>query len=213
MKWHVFIGVVAAMLSFQACSGQAHRSAASIMDAKGVVVLSNNYHKGDLVRFYNEDGSLWYEFTFYYDDTDGKFEFENENFAPFAFHPDYFVLALKCVGQYRDRYEVIVNERTGLRKFVEKGDPSIRFETWEEHIQKVFAVGFKLEKNPIREVPEGIEKNVSLPEGTTFYPVEVKEKWLKVRWDDPQNQGKNGASGWVKWRDSDRILIELYYFS
>ena len=67
----------------------------SIKNTKGLIVVSKVYGKNDFVRFYNDDGSLWYEFTFYYDDSDGKFEYENENFEPFAFHPDYFVLALK----------------------------------------------------------------------------------------------------------------------
>jgi len=68
------------------------------------------------VRFYNEDGSLWYEFTFYYDDSDGKFEYANENFNPFAFHPNNFLLDLKSRGEDGNRYEVVVNEETGWKQ-------------------------------------------------------------------------------------------------
>ena len=91
-----------------------------VKETKGLIILSDRHSKNDFVCFYNKDGSLWYEFTFYYDDKDGKFEYENKNFDPFAFHPDYFLLALKCVGSDKNRYEVIVNEKKRLRKFVKK---------------------------------------------------------------------------------------------
>ncbi|MEZ5423977.1 MAG: hypothetical protein R2682_12925 [Pyrinomonadaceae bacterium] len=185
----------------------------SIKNTKGLIVVSKGYGKNDFVRFYNDDGSLWYEFTFYYDDSDGKFEYENENFEPFAFHPDYFVLALKCVGEDQTRYEVIVNEKTGLKKFVKKGDSALKFETWEGHIVKAFAVKFDPKENALRDAPDGKVKNVDLPEDVTFHPVQVNGEWLKVRWDGSQQPKKDAGSGWVKWRDDNQILVELFYFA
>ncbi|MBK8810726.1 MAG: hypothetical protein IPN69_08350 [Acidobacteria bacterium] len=100
----------------------------SIKDTKGLIVLSNKYGKNDFVRFYNDDGSLWYEFTFYYDDSDGKFEYEKRRIRPFSFHQDYFCVSLNG-GEDKYRYEVIVNEENGLKKFVKKDDPTLKFET------------------------------------------------------------------------------------
>lgn len=182
----------------------------SIKNTKGLIVLSNRYGKNDFIRFYNEDGSLWYEFTFYYDDSDGKFEYENENFAPFSFHPDYFSLALRCVGEDESRFEVIVNEETGLKKFVRKADKTLKFETLENHILKTFAIDFNRTENPLRKIPEGEIKVVDLPKEITFHPVEVKGEWLKVRWD---NTKKDTDFGWIKWKENDKILIELFYFA
>lgn len=185
----------------------------SIKNTKGLIVLSDRYGKNDFIRFYNEDGSLWYEFTYYYDDSDGKFEYANENFTPFSFHQDYFVLALKCVGEDKNRYEVIVDEETGLKKFVRKDDATLKFETWEKHILKTFAVDFNREQNPLREVPEGQVKTAVLPKEATFHPVEINGEWLKVSWDSSKKAGKNDKSGWVKWREDNKILVELFYFS
>jgi hypothetical protein len=154
----------------------------SIKNTKGLIVLDKDrYGKTDFIRFYNEDGSLWYEFTYYYDESDGKFEYANENFRAFAFHIEYFVLALKCVGEDKNRYEVIVNEETGLKKFVRKDDPTLKFETWEDHILKLFAVGFNREENPLREMPEGKVKTIELPKEVFFHPVEIKGEWLSIR--------------------------------
>ena len=185
----------------------------SIKNTIGLVVLSDHYGKDDFVRLYNADGSLWYEFTYYYDDSDGKFEYENEDFGPFAFHQDYFILALKCVGEDDKRYEVIVNEDTGLKKFIRKNDRTVRLETWEKHIKGLFAVDFNKEVNPLRDKPEGRIKIIEIPEDTIFHPVEIRGDWLKVRLDSPEVVKKNTEFAWIKWKENDVIIIELFYIS
>jgi len=185
-----------------------------IGNVKGLLVLNSQRHdRKDFIRFYNDDGTLWYEFTFYYDDSDGKFEYENENFAPFAFHQDYFLLALRLAGEDKKRYEVFVNEDTGLKKFVKKSDKGLKFQSWEEHVKGAFAVEFNQPENPLRESPDGKVKNVDLPKEVTFHPVQVNGEWLKVRWDGAKLPKKDAGSGWVKWRNNDQILIELFYFA
>jgi hypothetical protein len=185
-----------------------------IGNTKGLLVLnSQRPDRKDFIRFYNDDGALWYEFTFYYDDSDGNYEYENENFAPFAFHQDYFLLALRLAGEDKNRYEVIVNEETGLRKFVKKSDPALKFETWEDHILKVFAVEFDPRENALRDGPGGNVKNPNLPQDATFRPVQISGEWLKVRWDRSEQPKKDVESGWVRWRDNSQILVDLFYFS
>jgi hypothetical protein len=185
-----------------------------VENSLGVVSLNEKgYGKDKFIHIYNQDGGIWYRFTYYYDGSDGKFEYANENFNPFAFHPDYFVLALKCVGEDENRYEVIVNEETGLKKFVRKDDATLKFETWEKHILKTFAVDFDREQNPLRETPEGQVKDFVLPKEATFHPVEVNGEWLKIRWDSSKKAVKNDKFGWVKWKENNKILIELFYFS
>lgn len=188
----------------------------SIKNTKGLIVLSDKYGKNDFIRFYNEDGSLWYEFTYYYDDKDGEFEYANENFAPFAFHQDYFSLALKCVGEDKNRYEVIVNEETGLKKFVRKNDTALEFETWEEHILKTFSVVFDEKENSLRETPNGKLKEVERSKIDRFAAVEVKGDWLKVKWNtenNPNNDSRKTDFGWVKWKADEKLIIELFYFA
>ena len=188
----------------------------SIKNTIGLIVLSDKYGKNDFIRFYNEDGSLWYEFTYYYDASDNEFEYANENFSPFAFHPDYSLLALKCVGEDKGRYEVIVNEETGVKKFVRKDDPTLKFETWEKHILRTFSVLFEEKENPLRENPNGELKKVEQSKIERFAAVEVKGDWLKVQWDtedNPNNDLKKTDFGWIKWKEGEKLLIELFYFA
>jgi len=191
-----------------------HSGKQLIANSPGLIVLSDQLGKNDFVRIYNDDGNLWHEFSFFYDDSDGKFDYENENFRPFAFHPDYFILNLKCVGEDKNRYEVVVNEETGLKKFVKKEDRTLRFETWEELIPTLFAVGFKKEENPLRDIPNGKLKVVELPNEVIFHPIKVEKDWLKVSWEDPKkNKGKDENSGWIRWKENQKILIEFFYFA
>ena len=176
----------------------------------GLIVLSDSYSKKDFIHIYNGDGSPWHRFSFYYDDRDGKFDYASDDFRPFAFHPDYFLLAIKCVGKEAGRYEVIVNEEDGLRKYVKADDPSLRFETWESHILRVFAVGFNRTRNPVLNAPQGRAKKVSMP-NAPFHPVEVKGEWLRIKWRADSDTGEN--TGWIRWKRGERLLIELFYFS
>lgn len=188
-----------------------------IGDTLGVVTLNKSRDgrggKDDFIRIYNEDGSLWHKFTFYGNDT---LPLTNDDFSPISFHQDYFVLALKCAAKSEKYFEVVVNEETGVKKYVRVDDPVLKFQTWEEHILQVFAVDFNWDENPPLGKPGGNVKNVSFSKEVTFRPVAVEGEWLKVRWDGIKQTGeknKNDNTGWVKWKKDGFILVELYYFS
>ncbi len=197
------------LLSF--CASGVEGQVSTTSNSLGLIVLSRSYSNKAFIHIYNADGSLWHRFTFYYDDSDGKLEYANENFRPFAFHPDYFLLALKCVRKETGRYEVIVNEETGLKKYVKADDPSLRFETWGGHILKVFAVGFNRKENPVLNAPQGRVKKVAIPD-VPFHPVEVRGEWLKIKWE-AANKGARNDSGWIRWKRGERLLVELFYVS
>lgn len=187
--------------------------------SKGMLVLNQNRkdEKGP-IRFFNEDGSPWYEFSFYYDDTDGKFDFENENFSPRAFHPDYYLLILSYAGEDKERYEVVVNEETHLTKYFKKSDDALKFEAWEEHLLNTFSVDFDKKANPVRDAPNGNIKTVKYRKGAEYGEiehydaVEVNGDWLKIEWEvewDAKNQPTRTESGWIRWRKDGMLIIAV----
>jgi hypothetical protein len=74
----------------------------SIEKTIGVVSLNpTGYKKNSQLRFFNKDGSLWYQYSFHGDA--GVPSSARADFKPFAFHPDYFLLVVKCVKRYMGR--------------------------------------------------------------------------------------------------------------
>ncbi|MDQ3634802.1 MAG: hypothetical protein ACR2MD_18570 [Aridibacter sp.] len=188
----------------------------SIRNTIGLITLSDKYptsdkkiNRDDFIRFYNEDGSLWYEFTFYYYDSDGKFEYENDDFRVFSFHPDYFLLSLRCVSEDKNRYEVIVNEETGLKKYVRKNDKNLKLISWENYILKTFSIDLKKAKNKVFETPNGKEIKPNFAKIDRFEAVEIKGDWLKVKWEIP-NEKEKFEAGWVRWKNDSIILIDWF---
>ncbi|HEU0252923.1 MAG TPA: hypothetical protein VFR12_07795, partial [Pyrinomonadaceae bacterium] len=115
-------------------------------------------------------------------------------------------------------YRVVVNEETGLTKFVSKSDPSWKFETWSEHLLTLFAVGFDPSSNPLRKAPADNSTGVTCPSNVVFHPVQVNGNWLKVRRDgdgsDPKMEQRNRTGyGWVRWRANNKLIIEPFYIS
>src|SRR5262245_36905560 len=72
----------------------------SMAGSIGVIVYdkeTSRRNKGkEVIRLFNNDGSLWHEFSFYEDNALSYLKRPNADFAPYRFDPDIFVLALKC---------------------------------------------------------------------------------------------------------------------
>lgn len=187
----------------------------SLKNTIGVVALNEKANnKARKLQFFNEDGSVWYEFSFYDDDVNGSSAQSKSEFQPFAFHRDYFVLALKCVGKDANRFQVVVNESTGLTKFIRRRDNTFKFQTWQAHILDLFAVGFDRSNNPLRAGPGERAGPLTLPPSdATFQPVQIKGNWLKVRWNVSGDHKGKVRYGWVKWKQDGELLIERFYFS
>jgi len=99
---------------------------------------------------------------------------------------------------------------------VNKTVKNLKFETWEKHILKTFAIEFNKNENPLRRTPNGIIKNVDFSKIERFSAVEFKGEWLKVNWDtesNPDNDPKKADFGWIKWKEGEKLLIDWFYFA
>jgi hypothetical protein len=197
-----------------------NRFETKIGDSKGVIVLSDKYGEDDTVKIYEPDGKLWYEFSYYDESAFDQLESINTEFRPFAFHPDYLLLAMRVVGEDEKRYEVVVNEQSGLKKYVRKDDENLEYEPFEKHIVSAYAVDFDDKKNPALKKPDGekIEEDYSKIE--RFKAVNVEGDWVELKWDEPAETaagntnaipGSVERTGWVRWRNGGTMLIELFY--
>jgi len=175
----------------------------------GVVSVTDNITDKDTIKLFNKDGELWYKFSFFYDDSDGKFDYPKDNFKPLAFHPDNFLLILEVSDTSRNRYEVLVNQKNNLRKYLEKNQDFLLFQSWEEHILSVPSVSFDENTNPILEKPSGNTVDIRSEKGEFFQPVEIKGDWLRIKW----GLNSNWKYGWIRWKKDDKLQIELFYLA
>lgn len=182
-------------------------NAIKIENSTGIISLSEEYSEQDTIKIYNEDGTLWYKFSYFYDDSDGQYDFYNKNFSPFAFHPDYFVLALKVSGIEKNRYEVIVNENTKLKKFVAKDEPFLEYENWKDYVLSVYAVRFDAERNPLRSEANNQGTQIPFLPDIFYRPNQINGNWLQVTWQE-KDQSKYA---WIKWKDKNSLLIEIFH--
>ena len=194
---------------YKAQAGQPSDTAGSddtMASALGVLVVKD-YGKRDTVRVLNEDGSLWYKFTFYYDDSDGKWDYPNPDFIPRAFHPDNFLLALDVIEVTGNQYSVVVNSQTGLRKRIKKA-PFLRLLSWDKYVLTAFSVTFNPIDNPVRVRPQSSATPIRFVSGVDYQPESIDGDWLRVKWGD---QGAE-KHGWIRWRSGNRLLVTIHPF-
>ncbi len=183
----------------------------------GIVTLNNEaYNKENgLLQFENEDGTIWHEFTFYYDDSDGKWDYPNDEFRIVAFHPDYFLFKIKCVSQSEDFYTVVVNEQSGLTKRLSKSAP-LKLHSWEQYVLNSFSIGFDTSELSIYDKINGTQLSELPNRESTFAPKEIKGDWMRIIWSntgDLPNNSNEDQTGWIRWKTNNQINVTVYHVS
>ncbi|HPQ09152.1 MAG TPA: hypothetical protein PK995_07985 [Bacteroidia bacterium] len=178
----------------------------TIENTIGILKLNENY-KNEMITFFNLDNSVWYRFKYCYG-CDIEINDLEKKFIPYAYHIDYFIMILRVVKMDSGSFYVIVNEEQRLIKKINKNN-YFTFRNWKEHIlNDVSSIDFDVNKNPVMEKPEENSKRVENVDGEFYFPVEIKGEWLKINWI----KGKKEYYGWIKWKNKNTLLIELYYF-
>lgn len=193
-----------------------------IGDSKGLIVLTDKYGEEDTVKIYDKGGPVWYEFSYYDESAFDELESINTDFKPFAFHPDYLLLAMRVVGEDSALWEVVVNEESDLRKFVRKDDENLAYESFEDHILTVYAVDFDQKTNPLRSEPGGQPLEGDFSKVPIFKPSKTDGDWLEVTFGDPAEgvtdansigTVREPARGWIRWREGNLLRIALFYIA
>lgn len=182
-----------------------------ISNSLGLIeITEKGFLKNETVHFYNQDGSLWNEFSLFDENKVYENIIQNKDFRPFRYDTDSNHFYFDWVGENKFFYKVIINEETKLKKFVKKEDSHFKADSWEKYILNCFAVEFDWEKNPLRKEINGQTLKENLDKSLTFQPEEIRGNWLKVKRLDNSNDEKKSKSGWIKWKDNNKILINFF---
>lgn len=158
----------------------------TIKGAIGVIVTNDNYHFGDTIHVLDSSKQLLREIVI----TD-----ENQE------------LSLRCLAKDEKYYKVQIDDsKVGL---IDRDEKGVMFQSWEEHIMSVFAIGFDEQSNPLRQQPSEKSEVLYYDHNEFYHPSQIKGEWLQLKW------GSEGdwQYGWVKWTDGEKLVIELFYFA
>lgn len=151
--------------------------------------------------------------------------------CPKFFEPDYGIMHFVCTGQTEKAYKVLINY-SQLKYLPKKKE--YKFQSWEQYITTSMGIRrltadqeeVYQSTEPLRKEPQDGSDTLSIPEGyELFCPMEVKGDWVKVKYDcfynleENKYEGqpchnyitkcKNPVTGWLRWRRSNKVLIEI----
>jgi hypothetical protein len=147
------------------------------------------------------------------------------------YKPDYGIMHFVCLEKSEKYFKVLIN--FSQVKYLPKKD-TYKFVTWEKYILQSFGI-----RRTLTDVKEGhsgqaFRKSnredaeiITLPEGEELLcPIEIKDNWVKVRYDCYYNLDNHpyeeepchnyidkcepSLTAWTKWREQNRILIDIF---
>lgn len=161
----------------------------------------------DVYNFYNDDGSLWYAVAWHEANPLYYGRNDNPEFRPvkpmMQSGPE-----VRLVAECDHWYKVIVNEASKTARFVLKSDPLFVKKDWETTIVNGAQIRVDLTLNPLRQKPDG-DVLKPIPDGLKYLqPIEIRGAWVFV--SGKSETTGSSASGWVRWRDGDELLIAFW---
>lgn len=171
-------------------------------------ITNKEFRAADKVGLYENDGSLWYRFSLNRDSPEYFLKQPKAEFDPFATYPrSPNAVSLPIVAESRGWYEVEVNKKTHLTKYISKSDQEWAAVSWEYWLRWHPQIKVDFEKTPLLKTPDGAKA-----EGSKFLGVnqviymKAEGEWAYVRFYlDKQYYG------WVRWRKGSEILIGCAY--
>ncbi len=151
-----------------------------------------------LLRLYNDDGTLWYEFGLTSQDPENYWDNPKPGFEPMGSTG----LVLRLVGIADHWYKVEINDKSGETKFILRSDEAWIKISWDYYWRSNIRTEIDLVKTPVFDGPAG-KPLLNITE-TTYFFVETRGDWAKLKaYHDPLTP----YFVWVKWREGREIKV------
>lgn len=150
--------------------------------------------------------------------------------CPKYYYPDYAIFNFVCLNKTEKYYKILINydQVKYLPRIKE-----YQFVTWEDYILRSFGIhrlspreNKSIAYQPVRVKPMEQSDSIKLPTGYELLcPDEIKGDWVKVRYDcfyakndtyegqpchDYIDKCNNPLTGWLKWKEGNKVLIGIY---
>lgn len=178
-----------------------------LRDKNCKIVTMAEFERHDSVTLYDDDGTVWYNFSLSPESENHFDRKTKKGFEPFFPPPPSkfpAAIILRLVAESKSWYEVEVNEKTRETKYVLKADPMWARDTWREWL--IDGVNLKIDyaKTTFLDKPQGKAVSVDREVGIDNVAIiKVDGEWAFVRMTINQTV----KSGWIRWRNGREILV------
>jgi hypothetical protein len=193
----------------------------SPMRGIGVVVVKSPISRTNSVTLVNSDNTVFAELNYskeFFQIKDKKFEvdaIDNKTlesvfgFKPRIFEVEYEIVHFECIARDNDFFEVLIDPEKGTTKRIRVDSTIYEFYAWEEYILNAYLL-FDSKTNPLKEDPFDNSKVIYEYNDFYFKGIGVKGDWLKVECNsDCKACEKGDLTGWIKWREGNKFLVQL----
>ena len=119
---------------------------------------------------------------------------------PIFFKPDYDIFYIVCTEKTGLGYKIL--SANGKELLANKTD--FDFISWEKFLLKTTGIeNISWKQNPLRKESTVTSLEVPFNDKENFIVKEVKNNWIKVK-------NENNEEGWIKWKEKEKLLIEIY---
>lgn len=127
---------------------------------------------------------------------------------------DYYLFNLPAKTRLNGWLEVVVDDGTNETLWL-KESKNVEFKDWLQDMKTSFAIGrLNKENNPLLTKPDPTAQKVIFDGDESFDVIEMKGDWIKVNSKNlPSETTKISITGWIRWRDNNCLLIEMYPFA
>ena len=122
---------------------------------------------------------------------------------------DYDVLYFQLLSVGRDFAELEVNKHTGQTAFVPREEGAIYY--WPEFLLSVHSVEFEEGAEQKVYIKPLAHASLATTQFTFMRPIRIRDNWMQVELQD-ENYSAVGT-GWIKWQNNGKILVEYSLFS
>jgi hypothetical protein len=136
-------------------------------------------------------------------------------FSPEVLWLDYSPLVFRLKASNDKFAQVIVNNATGKSYWI-KTNKSMTSLTWQAFLQDKFGVSrINASKQKIKKLPSANSADLNYKGKDCFQVKSMKGDWIEIftaDYCDTDNKTKI-KSGWIKWRNNNKLLIEYFITS
>jgi hypothetical protein len=186
-----------------------------------VLTLSVSFNEKTVIPFYNSPSDKLPVKTieFFNDQSINSWNIKNlkiqkEWFTPEVLWLDYSPLVFRVKSKTNLGIQIIVNNKTSQTYWV-KWNKSMTFLTWETFLKNMFSVArLNASNQKIRKLPFENAEQINYKGKDCFQVKSMKGDWIEIFTADNCDESKAKLkTGWLKWRQGNKLLIEYFLTS